>query len=316
MFYRNLLLALGTVLVAAGLALSITWYGRCAAPAPGAGLPDASHPALLTAKHAIPAGAQLRAADIAWKDIAPGETRPGHLLRGQAPESEYLGTITRRAFAQGEALLAGELIAPGDRRFLAAVLKPGKRAVSIAVDAPQALSGLVLPGDYVDVILTQSFDDKFATAARRIAGETVLRDVRVIAVDQSLGEPAQTNAKAAAGAAQKQETRIPKTVTLEVDEHQAQTLFVAKEIGRLQLAARPLANSGVTQIGEGQRGAPTWASDVSPALRELVRSDVSPACGKPAGKTVPPMGTGSALESNVRYPPCPASSSWSQGEAQ
>jgi pilus assembly protein CpaB len=289
MFYRNLLLALGTVLIAAGLALAITWYGRCPAPALRAGQQEPSRPALLTAKRAIPAGTQLRAADIAWKEIAPGEVRPGNMLRGQVPESEYLGTVTRRAFAAEEALLAAELIAPGDRRFLAAMLKPGRRAVSIGVDAPQALSGLVLPGDYVDVILTQSFEDRGTSGARRIAAETVLRDVRVIAADQFLGEPVKTDAKAAAGAAQKTETRAPpKTITLEVDEHQAQALLTAREMGKLQLAARSLADSGVAQIGVELR-TPAWLKA---------------------------MGTGSALESSVRYPPCPYGSSQSAGEAQ
>jgi pilus assembly protein CpaB len=168
-------------------------------------------------------------------------------------------------------------------------------------DAPQALSGLALPGDYVDVILTQSFDDKPGSTACRAAAETVLRDVRVIAADQSLGEPVKADAKTGAGVAQKPETRVPKTITLEVDEHQAQTLLIAREIGKVQLAARPLADSGVTQIADGRRGAPAWVAGISPMFKELARK---------------PMGTGSALENNVRYPPCPAASGWSQGEAQ
>jgi pilus assembly protein CpaB len=174
--------------------------------------------------------------------------------------------------------LPAELIRAGDAQFLAAVLKPGMRAVSIAVDAPQSASGLVRPGNSVDVILIQSFADSAVESARKSVGETVLRNVRVIAIDQLLrGEPTP-------------EARTPKTVTLEVSESQAQVLLVAANLGRLQLSIRPLAGAPSESVEGTPPPTATWASDVSPALKELARKH-------------PQSPAPSTIEGAVRRPP-------------
>ena len=261
MSVRKLLLFLGVAFVIAGLWLAALWLNRVTTPVAQA--PRQDRPALLTALHALPSGTLLRAGDIGWKDIAPGEMRPGQLMRGTTSEAEFLGAITRRDFTEGEPLIGSELVKPGDRRFLTAVLRVGHRAVSISVDAPQTASGLVLPGDYVDVILTQSFGDNIASIAQRSVGETVLRNVRVVAVDQSLGaQPKPGGPAAAAGP----EARVPKTVTLEVEEGRTETLLVATQLGKLQLAVRALEGSGAARTDEGHLVVPTWAWNVSPAI--------------------------------------------------
>jgi pilus assembly protein CpaB len=156
------------------------------------------------------------------------------------------------------------------------------------VDAPQSASGLVLPGDYVDVLLTQNFGDG-VTVAQRSVGETVLHNVRVVAVDQSLGA-AKTQAPGQA-AALGAEARLPKTITLELDERQAQILFVAMQLGKLQLAVRPLEGSGPASADEARRAPPTWASDVSRAIKDM-------SVGTPRV-----VSSGSTVESAVRRPP-------------
>ena len=85
------------------------------------------------------AGTLIRPADFRWREIGPGEVRPGTVLRKETSEADYLGAIARRDFASGEPLTAADLVKTTDRRFLSAVLKPGTRAVTIAVDAPQGL---------------------------------------------------------------------------------------------------------------------------------------------------------------------------------
>lgn len=188
-------------------------------------------------------------------------------MRGQVSETQFFGAITRREFGSGEELRIGELVKPGDRQFLAAVLKPGTRAVSISVDAPQSAAGLVLPGDHVDVILTQNFGDA-ADPSHKSVGEVVLRAVRVIAIDQSLGVPAK-GGTAERGTLLPSESRVPKTVTLELKAQQAVALLVAAQLGRLQLSMRALEGAGA-ELAEMKRDIPpTWASDVSPALRTL-----------------------------------------------
>jgi len=281
MFIRNLLLVVGALCLLGGIALSIVWYSQITTPPTQGSAPVL--PALLTAKHEIPLGTLLRPDDLEWKEVTPGQIRAGGLVRGQVSESEFVGAIARRQFAAGETLAAADLIKPSERQFLSAVLKPGNRAVSIPVDAPQSNAGLVLPGDQVDVILTQTFGDQ--DIARKSVAETVLRDVRIIAVDQTLSTTEKAPVAAARGGAFIPEAaRIPKTVTFEVNDRQAEQLFVASQLGQLHIAVRPLERQAVAKA---ESTPPTWGSDISPALSEFARR----------------QGTTSPVESTVRRPP-------------
>ena len=291
MFLRNVLLALGGVLVLVGAGLFIAWFSQMRSrPVAVVERSVESRPAVLVAARTIALGTLLRKEDIAWKEVMPGEVRPGYLMRGQVSEAEFLGAISRRNFAQDEPLIASEFVKPGDRQFLAAVLKPGSRAISIFVDAAQSAAGMALPGDRVDVILTQSFGEQATDPGRKTVSETMLRDVRVIAIDQSLTPS--TNVAAAIST----EARIPKTVTLELLERQAEALMVAAQLGKFQLAVLPLERVAVEHPEEQTEAGPVWASDVSPALREV---------GPPALRKCNPDESlsGSSLECLVRRPP-------------
>lgn len=296
MLIRNLLFALGALFVVAGLALAVIWLRQTGtapqtaseADAPGiAKAPIPGKLSVLTVTASIPSGTLLRASDIGWRQIEQGAFRPGFLLQGQISETDLLGSVTRRDFADGEALIASELVMPGDRRFLAAVLKPGSRAATISVDAPQSASGLVLPGDFVDVILTQNLSDTAGDPKRKSVGETVLHNLRVVAVGQSLGS--QVKPPVTEGAPPAVEALVPKTVSLELTQRQAETLFVAAQLGALQLSVRPLEGTG--EASEGTLNGPTWASDVSPALKEIKI------------KPPPDPSSGSTIESSIRRPP-------------
>jgi pilus assembly protein CpaB len=284
MFVRNLLLVIGILSLLAGIALSVVWFNQMGRPA--IETPALARMAVLVATHPVPAGTLLRPEDIRWKDIGPNEIKAGNLVRGQVSELEFIGAITRRPFAADESLVASDLVKPSERQFLAAVLKPGTRAVSISVDAPQSAAGLILPGDQVDVILTQSFGESVADTSRKSVAETVLRNVRVIAVDQALSTPARpTTAPRGAFTA---ESRVPKTVTFELTEQQAERLYVAAQLGRLQLSVRPLEVPADAAAQAVREGGATWASDVSPALNEIARHKSQ---------------SGSTVEGSVRRPP-------------
>ena len=112
---------------------------------------------VLVATHAMPPGTLLRPGDMAWEEKPAGTVVGANIVQGTASETDFIGAATRRAFAAREPLSAAELAKPGDREFLLAALGKGYRAVSINVDAVQSASGLALPGDHVDVILTQTF---------------------------------------------------------------------------------------------------------------------------------------------------------------
>lgn len=291
MLARNLLLITGVLALLGGAVLSVAWLRQSqrinAQPEP----PPVVMQVVLVASRPLPAGTLLRNEDFKWESVPLGDVSGTSMVRGRVAEAELIGSATRRAFRAGEQLVASDLVKPTDRGFLVVALAPGYRAVSVSVDAAQSTSGLVMPGDRVDVILTQSFNVKNAEQQQmKTVGETVLHDLRVIAVDQTFNmntKPAEPRL-----GANMSEFRVPKTVTLEVTEQQAQVLLVADQIGKIQLALRGVA-SAPAATGDGAKTAPTWASDVSPALRRLGNAEQAPA---PAGGHVIDVIRGSKLE--------------------
>ncbi len=300
MFLRVILLVVGAACVLLGVVVLFSWYGQARTGA----TPVAAHvesPAdmrgpVLAAAHPIAKGTLLRQEDVVSKDLKPDERLlPGSLAPGQEPD--FVGALSRRDFAAGEPLIASEFVKPDDRSFLAAALRPGYRATSVFVDAAQSVAGLALPGDFVDVILVQNFDDK-TDPGRRTAGETVLRAVRVLAIDQATSAPTGVSVKVGT------EARVPKTVTLEVTEQQAKKLLVASKLGTFELSLLPLdAVAEANPLLDWLTAGPVWASDVSPALGQFARSRTeAPPKPAPKGASCPPV-TGSTLDKSVRCAP-------------
>jgi len=285
MLVRNILLALGGLSLVAGVLLAVVWF-RHVEPAPPQQKAVVKS-AILIAARPIEAGALLRPEDLGSRDVTAGEIQTGFIVRRDNAPGEFVGAITRRAFAANEPFIVTDLVRPNERQFLAAALKPGTRAVSIAVDAPQSAAGLILPGDQVDVILAQTFTDGSVSDNRRSVAETILRDVRVIAIDQALSLPAQPPVRPAASSTV--EAHVPRTVTFEVTEKQAERLIVAAQLGRLQLSVRPLQAAPATAGAAPSDGRPTWADEVSPALSAMSRTKA------PAAAV--------GIESNIRLPP-------------
>lgn len=316
MFLRNVLLAIGAVFVLAGVGLMIAWFSQPRAPAGVAEPRVESKQAVLVAKRAIPSGTKLSEEDIAVKEIGPGEVRPGNISRES--KRDFLGARNLQKFDPGEPLVASGFKS-GDQRCLPEELAPGSRALTISVDPTQSVSGLVAPNDHVDVILTKTFDEKVTktvttsyggvaqTASEErpvaplgysVASETVLRDVKVVAVGQSLNpQCAAAAALAVPGAASTEDAGLPKRVTLELVGRQAETLLVAAKLGTFQLALLPRETDAAASPDENPRPEPIWAADVSAAIRELPPSP-------PQQQTCAPKNsfTGSTLECSVRRP--------------
>lgn len=164
--------------------------------------------------------------------------------------------MIRRSLQPKDFLLLADLLRPGDHGFLAAVLRPGMRATTVGVDAVSGTAGLIWPGDHVDVILTQISDDQTLPVSRRASAETVMSDVRVIAIDQQLMQ-------GATGSGTEQGTSH--TVTLEVTELQAERVALAARLGHLSLIVRAAEASPGPP---GEKPPTTWGGDVSAALNQ------------------------------------------------
>jgi len=208
----------------------------------------------LVTAHALPAGTLTRDSDWTIHTV-PAAKLPEHaIIDTPTARATLRGALVRRYLDAGVPIFESDILRPRDRGFLAAVLAPGTRALSIGVDAVSGVAGLIWPGDKVDVILTQEMAHN-ATPGKSILGETVLRDVRVIAVDQQIVQGASADANVAG--------RLARTVTLQVTSEDAEKLAVAQRLGRLELAIRS-ATEGRPGYGEGT--GTMYGADVSPAL--------------------------------------------------
>lgn len=140
-----------------------------------------------------------------------------------------------------EPILATEITGPGQRATLSAIIDRGKRAVTVRVDDVNGVAGFVLPGDRVDVLLTQNSRDGNGSAV------VVLQGVRVLAVDQMADERAE-------------EPDLAKAVTLEVDTQSAQKIALASSVGTLSLVLRRAGEA----LAENTRS--ITLGDLSPGL--------------------------------------------------
>lgn len=137
---------------------------------------------ILVATTPIAMGGRLSAATVEWKNWPAEAMRDDYITNVATPAAitEMAGSIARFEFFAGEPIRAEKLAVPGDG-YLSAVLEPGELGVSIPVQADVAAGGFIQPNDRVDVLLTQ------AVGGRQVA-ETVLSNVRVLAIAHRLGE--------------------------------------------------------------------------------------------------------------------------------
>ncbi len=179
----------------------------------------------LVAARPLKAGTLTRDEDFRSE---PLDSVPSGAIRDTPDDRiRLLGSLVRKNLDTGSPVTSGNVLPRGDRGFLASVLEPGTRAISIKVNAESGVSGLIMPGDYVDVLLTQVAEK--ADLARRALSETLLHNVRIIAIDQEIqGGP--TN-KATA-------SKVAQTVSLQLAPEQVQRIEVAKHLGMLSLAMR------------------------------------------------------------------------------
>lgn len=214
---------------------------------------------VLAAARPLRAGSLLKPEDVTTVDMARSKVPEGATPDSPQQRGQLWGAMVRRTLGAGEPLLPADVMRPGDHGFLAAVLGPNMRAVTIGVDVVSGGAGLIWPGDRIDLILTQTMDATNLPSGRRLVAERVLSDIRVIAVDQHLVEGATADSG---------EPKAARTVTLEVTTAQAERVSVAERLGRLALLVRSADQAAAQRaVDAGAGGASvTWAGDVSRAL--------------------------------------------------
>ena len=222
-----------------------------AAPPP----PQEKFVEVLVADLALTAGSFVKPQHLRWQRWPTDNVPASYLIKGKRTEEELVGAVVRRSVTIGAPVTDGNVVKPGERGFLAAVLNPGMRAVSVPINPISANSGLIYPGDRVDLILTQSITGNQENMRR--VSETVLRDMRVIAMGSVMRDNPEEG-KSHDGA---------RTATLEVTPAQAEQVTLLTELGKLSLSLRSLAQTGdETAVPETAQESYTWDSDVSQVL--------------------------------------------------
>jgi pilus assembly protein CpaB len=224
---------------------------------------------VVVAARAVQAGTLLKPEDMTMAELAVEEVPEGAFRDTPGLRAELVGAMARRSLQPGDPLRAEGLLRPGESGFLAAVLTPGLRAVTVGVDMVTGAAGLIWPGDRVDLILTQQLEDHALPAARRHLGEVVLEAARVIAVDRHFVQGAQPGS----GELMRDPQR---TVTLEVTAEQSTRVALAGQMGRLSLALRAAGTPAPAPEEAAAAPAPQrpdWGGDVPPAL---LRDPVQP----------------------------------------
>lgn len=231
---KKLMLLLGAGALAVGSALAArSLFAGAGAPKAEAAQQVPKGPKVLVAQRALPVGTIITADSIAFQSWPKDMVQDAYFVDGEANMTKLLGTVVRFPVTAGQPLTQGSLVAPGDRGFLAAALGPGMRAVTITVSKKTGVAGFVFPGDRVDLVLTQSVNGVGQGEPLK-AAETILRNLRVLATDQST-ETETENGKTV--------VKTANTVTLEVTPRIGEKIAVADTIGTLNLSLRSIADN-------------------------------------------------------------------------
>ncbi len=231
---KKLVLLLGALIVAIGTAFAARTMLMGDATPKAEAAPQPTGPRVLVAKRALPAGTIITADALGYQPWPQELVQDAYFIDGEADMNKLMGTVVRYPITAGEPVTQGSLVAPGDRGFLAAALGPGMRAVTVPVSATTGVAGFVFAGDRVDLVLTQEVASQGDEKPLKTA-ETVLRNLRVLATDQTTEQTKDENGKTVV-------TEF-RTVTLEVTPKIAEKIAVAQTIGTISLVLRSIADN-------------------------------------------------------------------------
>jgi pilus assembly protein CpaB len=225
-------------------------------------------PQVLVAKADIPKGVFIQPTHLRWTEWPDNVIPESYYTDDLFTIEDMVGAVSRQDFATGDPVVKKRIIRPGDRGFLAAVLRPGYRAMALRIDATSSIGGLAFPGDRVDMILTHDMNGQQVS-------ETILENVRILGIDQFIDE---SDGK----------PRVGKNATLEITPKQAEMVAVIAELGSITLSLRSLVKDeeeldrlsnleDVLEEPDPERGTTfTFASEVSNVLAPPPSTEPAP----------------------------------------
>jgi len=225
---------------------------------------------IVAARIGVPFGQKLEAKDLTLIHL-PAEAAPegAYSSIDQVVKLDGGAPVTLAALSAREPILPSKISGAGAKPSVAAVIAQGMRAYTIKVNDVAGGGGHVLPGDRVDVLLTQEMPGSGASVEgaprqKLYVSSLVIQNVHVLGMDM-IADPAST------------EKFPPKTATLEVNVMDAGKLAVAQEAGTLSLALRRTGASEVTEAKQMSLN-DAWVGARPPAYRAPRRTaDAGPA---------------------------------------
>ncbi|WP_269930881.1 Flp pilus assembly protein CpaB [Aminobacter sp. HY435] len=198
----------------------------------------------------VPMGGVVES-NIGWQQWPTDGLNPNFITRSDEPEAleKFKNSVARLGMFSGEPLRKSKLVGEG-QSFMSSVLPAGKLAVATAISADTSAGGFILPNDYVDVIMTRRSDA--VKSGSGFVTETILKNIRVLAIDQTIQEDEEGK-----------KVKVGETATLELTQQQAEIITVAQQMAdRLTLALRSvvdtqeknLAEADYLVSGSGKRG--------------------------------------------------------------
>lgn len=221
---RGMLLVMLSMVIAAAAAWVANNYVKSSVATAQGG--NGANVTVLAAAMRIPYGTKIELRHVKTLEVPKGLLPPGAISDFKQAD----GSIVKSEILEGEILLKDRLAGSGAGNSLAALVAPNKRAVTVRVNDVIGVAGFLAPGNFVDVLGTRIEQN----TSRRAVSETIIKMVKVLAVDQQ-------------ATTDKSDAVVVRAVTLELDPGQAETLVKWEEEGTIQLALRNPTDTMVAQ---------------------------------------------------------------------
>lgn len=218
---------------------------QAAAPAPV--IEKVKYVDVLIATRNMSVGSRVSDESVKWKQWPAEALSPALISNNSRPQAieELKRAIVRSPILEGEPISEYKLVKAGSSGVMAALLKPGMRAVTTRISVDTAAGGFIQPGDRVDIILTQTVQSKSALGSksnqRIFTADTIFENVHVLAIDQTYSTSAEGGAAV-----------IGSTATFEMSQQDAELLQQSVSKGDLSLTLRGIVRSNARAVSSAK----------------------------------------------------------------
>jgi pilus assembly protein CpaB len=236
------LVVLGVAVAAGGIAAFLAASNKEPAPPPPPPQAALETVEVLVAKSDLTRGQVIDAADIGWQTWPAAAANSSFIKKSEQPNAmdQFVGAMVRVGMVAGDPIRGPYVVMAKGSGFMAAVLPEGMRAAAVDIAPDTSAGGFILPDDRVDVLLTRRDKDaEKQTGVEKYVSDTILRNIRVLAIDQTIDDK------------NSNKTLLGKTATLELTQPQAEMLSLSRQVGTVSLALRSIRDSKTTTEGVG-----------------------------------------------------------------